>query len=1082
MTDTKPIRIVGIGASAGGLEALERLFDGMPVDSGLAFAIVQHLSPDFRSMMDELLARHSRMRIRHALDGMPIEANTVYLNPPRQNLFVEDCKLFLAPPNPRDQPNLPIDAFFVSLAKDRGREAIGIILSGTGSDGTKGAGAIIEAGGSVLAQEPTSAKFENMPRSAIERGAISAIGTPEEMPALLARLIRGEVVTPGPEEAEPAIALEPEADILRQLEKRFGANFGYYKKTTVGRRLMRRAALAGLQDLANYATMLRRDPAELERLYADLLIGVTAFFRDAPAFVALQKVGLARLAGLMTADRQLRIWVPGCASGEEAYSIAILLSEQAREHNLVLNAKIFATDLHHGSLEMAGAGIYSAKILTELPDELRERYFDVIGGRYQAKTFLRRLIVFSPHNLIKDPPFTRLDLISCRNLMIYFDEVAQAKVLSLFHFALNLGGILFLGPSESLGNTQDEFEVLDGRWRIFKKLRDAALPDATRLLPLVPSPTLVERALAPPRGRALNGAPRSMRNDRRYLLKAYDSVLERYAPPSLLVSQSGELVHVFGNAQKFVHVKSGLFSNRLGDVLIEPLKATILATLEDAWANRAARPSREVTIQTEEGGRIAVELCAEILGENGEEQAYALVSLVERIAKPVARRSTRMDRVEAVEANSIQQARIDELERNLTYTEESLQTTIEELETSNEELQSTNEELMSANEELQSTNEELHAVNEELYSVSSEHRRKIEELTAVNNDMDHLLRCTDVGTIFLDSKLCIRRFTPAIARAFNLLDRDIGRPIQHITARFAYPMLAQDVAKVSASGETVEHAVDFEDMHLLLRIFPYHTHERIEGIVITMIDVARLKAAERTLELRNQELARVNESLEQFTYIVSHDLRAPLRTILNSAKWIEEDLAGTANEEVRGHCHRLMTYSGRLTTMLTDLMAYAKLGNGETPVEMVDISALLNTIVDSIDGDSRIYLEIKGHVEPIFCRRAPLRLVFQNLFDNALKYSDRAKVAIVVTLDVLPEQYRVTVADDGPGIIPRHHEKIFLPFRKLEHADEKPGTGMGLALVKKAVEDNGGKIEVVSNPAVNRGTSFIFTWAKTATG
>lgn len=1071
-----PARIVGIGASAGGLEALESFFHAMPVDSGLAFVIVQHLSPDFRSMMDELLARHSRMRIRHALDGMPIESNTVYLNPPRQNLIVEDGKLYLAQPNPQDHPNLPIDAFFASLAKDRHVEAIGIILSGTGSDGTKGAGAIIEAGGVVLAQEPASAKFENMPRSAIEKGVTTATAPPDQMPGLIARVISGEALPT--EDAGPDVELEPEGDILRQLERRFGANFGYYKKTTVGRRLMRRAALMGLQNLANYAAVLRKDPAELERLYADLLIGVTAFFRDSAAFASLSNIGMPWIARTMSVDRQLRVWIPGCASGEEAYSIAILLSEYARLNNIVLNTKIFATDLHHGSLETAGAGLYSSKCLSELSDELRDRYFDAVGGRYQVKTALRRLIVFSPHNLIKDPPFTRLDLVSCRNLMIYFDEVAQAKVLSLFHFALNKDGVLFLGPSESLGILQEEFESLDGRWRIYRKLRDVPLPDSTRLLPPMPIHNSVDPSQASARGRAFNAAPRGVRNDRRFLLKAYDEVLERYAPPSLLISQSGDLVHVFGDARKFLRLRAGLFSHRYSDVLVDELRSTVASSVEGAWARRAPQIARQVTFRDEGGRDVSVLVRAEVLDKQNGAGNYALVTLIEQTTKAASGGQHRTLQVEAVEASTALHGRIDELERNLTYTEESLQTTIEELETSNEELQSTNEELMSANEELQSTNEELHAVNEELYSVSSEHRRKIEELTALNNDMDHLLRCTDVGTIFLDSKLCIRRFTPAIARAFNLLDRDIGRPIQHITARFAYPNLADDVAKVAATGETVEHTVDFEDMHLVLRVFPYRAHDRIEGIVLTLVDVPRLKAAERALELRNHELARVNESLEQFTYIVSHDLRAPLRTILNSAKWIEEDLASNVSEEVRGHCHRLMTYSSRLTDMLNDLMTYAKLGTSEAPVEKVDIKVLLNGIVDSIDGDGRVQLVMRCDTGPIWCRRAPLQLVFQNLIDNALKYSDQVKVSVRIELEVLPERYMFTVSDDGPGIITRHHEKIFLPFRKLEHADTKPGTGMGLALVKKAVEDNGGTIQVTSDPLSRRGTAFVFTWVK----
>jgi two-component system, chemotaxis family, CheB/CheR fusion protein len=1082
---TPLVRIVGIGASAGGLEALERFFDAMPVDSGLAFAIVQHLSPDFRSMMDELLARHSRMTIRHAVEGTEVEANTVYLNPPRKNLIIENGRLYLRDPNPRDQPNHPIDAFFHSLASDRGAQAIGVILSGTGSDGTKGAKSILQGGGVVLVQEPGSAKFENMPRSAIEKGVSSAIALPEEIPALVARVLRGESLDAAVSEAATG-PIDPETEILRLLEKRYGANFGYYKRTTVERRFNRRSTLNGLQDLSNYVALLRRDPAELERLYADLLIGVTAFFRDRPAFDVLRDTVIPQLAAQMSESRQLRVWVPGCASGEEAYSIAILFSEYARTQELPLNIKIFATDLHYGSLEKAGAGLYDAKSLSELSPEVRDRYFDEVGRNYQAKSSLRRLIVCSPQNLIKDPPFTRLDLISCRNLLIYFDDVAQKKVLALFHFALIQDGVLFLGPSETVSDLVDEFEIIDGRWRLFRKIRNVQFAGSTRMLPPMTQINELGNPLVRTTPRTFNTSPRAAaRTDRRYLLQAYDAVLARFAPPSLLISRSGELVHVFGDAHKFLRLRMGLFSPRIVDVVIDPLKLAVSACVDSMRVTHAAPVIREVSYRDEAGATVAVQVQATQLSEVAADSDYILVTLTERIREtvtttsvPSARRVQLVEQVEHLEERAALQARLEELERNLHFTEESLQTTIEELETSNEELQSTNEELMSANEELQSTNEELHAVNEELYSVSAEHRRKIDELTALTNDMDHLLRCTDVGTIFLDQELRVRRFTPAVARAFNLLERDIGRPIGHITARFAYPGLAKDVASVASNNEVIEHTVSVDDFTLLLRIFPFQVGDRTRGIVLSLIDVSRLKQAERSLEIRNQELARLNASLEQFTYIVSHDLRAPLRTILNSAKWIEEDLGESANDDVRAHCQRLMSYSKRLTDMLTDLMEYSRLGHGdETVIESLDLRALLTTTRQTLDGDDRLELSWNGHQSSLACRRAPLQLVFQNLLDNALKYSDKARVSVSIGVKD-GSHIEFTVSDDGPGIPKRHHDKIFLPFRKLEHASDKPGTGMGLALVKKAIEDNGGQVEVMSAPDEKPGATFRFTWAK----
>jgi two-component system, chemotaxis family, CheB/CheR fusion protein len=1065
------VRVVGIGASAGGLEALEAFFGAMPADSGLAFAIVQHLSPDFRSMMDELLSRHSRMRIQHALNGMEIESNTVYLNPPRQNLVIRHGKLFLTQPDPSEQPNHPIDAFFTSLALDRGELAIGIILSGTGSDGTKGAKSIIGAGGAVLVQEPESAKFENMPRSAIEHGAYTAKGAPNDLPVILSNVVRGDAFPEA--NSDGPILQDPEAEILRLLERRFGTSFSYYKRNMITRRFNRRANLGGLQDLTNYASRLRGDPEELERLYADLLIGVTAFFRDRAAFTSLERHAMTRMARLMSEDRPVRIWVPGCATGEEAYSIAIQLSECARKNQQPINLKIFATDLHHGSLQTAATGLYSTKAVSELSDELRSRYFDRVGNKYQVKASLRALVVFSPHNVLKDPPFTRIDLISCRNLLIYFDEVAQAKVLNLFHFSLNLDGLLFLGPSETLGQLNEEFESLDGRWRIFRKLRDALLPGATRLLPVVKN---LERPIVyRSKGFDVGAAPRWSRSDRRYLYRAYDLVLERYAPPCLLISESGEILHVFGSAHTFLSWRPGAFSGRLVDAVIPELRSAIATALSSAWADRSVPVSCATKYSDGLQGQVSLTIRAEILSDDQNSQTYGLITFSQR----KARRSTSLDReiVPQTDTPAVL-GRVEELERSLSSSEEDLQTTNEELETANEELQSTNEELMSANEELQSTNEELHAVNEELYSVSTEHRRKIDELVTLTNDMDHLLKCTDVGTIFLDSDLNVRRFTPAAARTFNLLDRDIGRPIKHITTRFTYPEFLADIADAAAAGKSSELAFDVGDEHYLLRITPYNIANAANGVILTIIDVPQLKKAERALELRNQELARLNGSLEQFTYIVAHDLRAPLRTILNSAKWIEEDLGDGASEEVRNHCNRLMTYAHRLTDMLTDLMVYAKLGKDDAAVEEIEVDGLVREIVQTIDADNRVALRIEGDLKKFRGRKVPLQLVFQNLIDNALKYSDRDQVSVTVNAEETADRLKFSVSDDGPGINPRYHDRIFLPFRKLEHSDKKAGTGMGLALVKNAVEENGGSIEVISNPPHLRGTAFSFTWSK----
>lgn len=1330
----KRIRVVAIGASAGGLEPIEQFFDAMPTDSGLAIVVVQHLSPDFKSMMDQLLARHSTMMIRHAVNEMKIEANVVYLNPPRTDLTIQGGKLYTREHGDPEILGLPIDTFFSSLAQDRGSDAIGIIFSGTGSDGTRGGQAIRDAGGTLIVQDPALAKFDSMPRSAVDRGIASLITAPSEMPDALARLMRGENIEMAPE-------IVPEDDdpvtlITSLLQRRYGADFGYYKQSTVGRRIRRRALLSHTRSIEDYAELVKTEPDELELLYCDLLIGVTSFFRDREAFDSLARSSLPDLMDQMSDQRAVRVWVAGCASGEEPYSIAILLSEYARQNGLTLNAKIFATDIHFNSLDVASAGIYSPENLRALSGELIERYFDSINGEFQVKQSLRKLIVFSPHNLIKDPPFTRIDLVSCRNLLIYLDDIAQRKVLALFHFALREGGILFLGPSETTGELAGEFETKSKKWRIFRKSSDVRLRESTELLPLSysGSDARSEHARLNESRRLHNLEAHSSPAVRQILLRAYDAVLAKYAPAGFLVDRSGEVVHIFGDASNYIKVGSGLFSRRLIELLPQDLRVVVNAGLERTSAQRSI-PFQRNSLATEENGvRKTVTVTVEPLGDNPAFADFRLVTL--RAEKPAAAPAAPMiDVGEADHAFFAQ--RISELERDLRTTEENLQSTIEELETSNEELQATNEELMASNEELQSTNEELHSVNEELYTVSAEHQRKIEELTELTEDMDNLLTATDIGTIFVDADKNIRRFTPAAARTFNLVPHDTGRPLGHITYRFSYDRLIDDIDAVCSGGEAKEKEIQVDGRAFLLRILPYKTaREENVGAVVTVIDIqdlqeaqyqldeqkrlyqsvveqqsdiivryapdfritfandafcqfynvsrnavvgrnlfeiapesdrevavahgeslnpgetgtmerytfdqsgarrcfrvvrsaiagrgsevaefqvvasditalrqaqdeleavnARLlreqerltliyrntpvmlhsiledgeivevsdywcnkmgyerddligrkiyefmspdslalkrevvaklfagetednvqytyvkhdgtlidvvhsgttgpgadsaqlrsfsvvfdvtdqKRAERALAEQNLELVRINENLNQFAHIVSHDLTGPLRGIEHTANWIEEDTPAESRTQIQEHLDRLKDQVDHLGSMLSDLLEYSRAGSSQHSAELIDLPRVLNGMFEVISKPNGMALDIGTIPGDIVALRAPILLVFRNLIENAVKHHDRDEGTIKVRCEDMGEKWRFSVEDDGPGIDPKFHEKILMPFRKLQRKDKAPGNGMGLALVKKAIDANGGILEISSNPKKQQGACFTFTWPK----
>ena len=621
-----PTRIVCIGASAGGLEPLELFFDSMPADTGMAFVVVQHLSPDFKSLMDELLLRHTAMAIHQVVDDMPVEPNTIYLIPSRSDMVIEGARLRLQQVPSESRLVLPIDTFMSSLADDQMGKAVAIILSGTGSDGSRGARAVQENGGLVLIQEPSTCKFDGMPRSAISEIDKALIAAPAEMPSLLCQALDGmdyEALS----SYLQTTALTPDQRVLNALKRRFQTDFGLYKDNTIERRIQRRAEMHKLGNLAEYAEMVESDEAELDLLYSDLLIGVTAFFRDRQAFDELDNEVVPQLMAVMSPERQIRIWVPGCATGEEAYSIAILLHQRALEAGREPNLKIFATDLHQKSLDVASSGRYPLEHVRGVAPALLEKYFERDGDAYQISPVVRRHVVFSRQNLIKDPPFTRTDLVSCRNVLIYFAETAQKRVLALFHFALRKNGYLFLGPSESLGELSDEFQPLSTRWRLFRKLRDVRLHEPTHITALALGDGDKSRS-----GTVDFSGPTRPGPGQRHLLPAYELLLSRHAPPSLMINRSGELVHVFGNAKDYLRFGEGLFTQRLLDHVRPDLKVALGGAIERAWRQNAVVTTKHLPPR-EEGqlAREAITISVEPLSDNTDRPDYLLVSLASEL-------------------------------------------------------------------------------------------------------------------------------------------------------------------------------------------------------------------------------------------------------------------------------------------------------------------------------------------------------------------------------------------------------------------------------------------------------------------
>jgi two-component system CheB/CheR fusion protein len=692
-----PFWVVGIGASAGGLESLERFFAKAPALSGMAYVVVQHLSPDFKSVMDELLARQTSIPIRHAEEGLPLEPDTIYLIPPRKEAILSSGRFHLTDKEPKEPLSLPIDHFFRSLAADAGSRAIAVVLSGSGSDGSRGIHDVHQAGGLILCESEETAKFDGMPSSARETGVVDFVLPPEEMPATIWQHVSSNPVARDEMSDEP-IDKSTET-IFRLLNDEYGIDFSHYKSSTVGRRIERRLSIRQFDSVEQYADHLRRDPAELNLLYKDLLIGVTRFFRDTEAFEKLEHEIIPQLIEDVGANREIRVWVAGCATGEEPYSIAILLHERLEQLGREAKVKIFASDVHRASLEFASAAVYSEEAIKQVTPQRLARYFTRTKEGFHVDPEVRKLVVFAPHNVLRDAPFTKIDLISCRNLLIYFQPLAQKKALSLFHFGLRTGGILMLGPSESPGALLDEFETIDEHWKIFRKRRDIRLPADMRY-PLHRAAALLlknaPRSIAAPPVRGLPDPA---------LIGAYDWLLGQHMPPALLIDDRNELLHVFGGAEKYLKLRAGRPSNDALDYVEGDLRAAVFGALQ--------RAKKELGPVCYYGVRLA------------DQQGETCSVIAQRIVNPRANRQQfliKFEPVAPVESHTeqpgpdtdhrrISRDRIDTLEGELRYTKENLQATVEELETSNEELQATNEELVASNEELQSTNEELHSVN-----------------------------------------------------------------------------------------------------------------------------------------------------------------------------------------------------------------------------------------------------------------------------------------------------------------------------------------------------------------------------------
>jgi two-component system CheB/CheR fusion protein len=1076
-----PFPIVGVGASAGGLEAFTQMLGALPVDTGMAFVLVQHLAPKHPSLLAEILSRTTAMPVTEVQDEPRVKPNRVYVIPPDRNMVISRGVLQLLPREEARGRYRPIDFFLRSLAKDQGQRAIGVILSGTATDGTLGLEAIKAEGGITFAQDNT-AQQSSMPQSAVASGCVDFVLPPDEIAQEIGRLARHPFVAP---DRRKAPAGEPNlSKILEILRKVKGVDFSLYKTSTLYRRISRRMVLHKMQGLQDYARFLRKNPGEVEALYQDTLIKVTSFFRNPETFEALKARILPKLLENRSGQEPLRVWVPGCSTGEEAYSIAILFAELAAASGGQLPVQVYATDLNEECIDKARKGVYSQNIAHDVSPERLRRFFAEVDGSYRISKPIRDMCVFARHNLLTDPPFSQIDLISCRNLLIYLEPALQQKLVPRLHFALKPAGFLLLGSSETIGSYRALFEAEDAKHKIYAKK-----PGTHRVI-LGQAAGLYQGRSEQDHGPG-RWQPAGAGSD---VQKEADRILmARYAPPGVLVNADLEILQFRGDTGPYLAPAPGKASLNLLRMTREGLLVTLRAAVNRARKDNVPVREEGVRIKSNGGTREVNLEVVPVKGSSAGEGGF-LVLFEEPAPPPTSLPRGNGGRSKAAaeeeEAAERENAR---LARELAATGEYLQSVIEQQEAANEELQSANEEVQSANEELQSINEELEtskeeiqSSNEELATVNDELQNRNLELNQLSNDLINLLGSVEMAIIMLGQDLRVRRFTPMAGEIFNLIPTDVGRPIGDIKLKLSVPDLEPFLAEVIDTASPREREVqDSQGSWYSLRVRPYRTLEnKIEGVVILLVDVDKLKQLEEVLHQRVEDLAAADRSKNEFLALLAHELRNPLAPMLNAAQVLEAANAdGAALELAREMMNRQIRNMARL---IEDLLDVSRIAGGKISLrrERVELATVLGQAV----GLTRHLIESRGQElslslprEPVYLDADPVRLeqIFGNLLNNASKFTLRGG-HLWVTAELAaggpepPGGVVVRVRDDGIGIAPETLPRVFDLFVQADRSSDRArgGLGIGLTVVHRLAELHGGSVEAQS-AGPGEGSEFV---------
>jgi two-component system, chemotaxis family, CheB/CheR fusion protein len=1063
-----PLTVVGIGASAGGLKALQQFVEAVPAESGMAFVVILHLDPERESRMAELLRDRAGIPVMQASEAMKVEANHIYVIPPGQDLAMEKDTLVLRERGERSD-HAPVDLFFRTLADAYGQDAVGVILSGTGVDGTAGVRCIRQAGGTTVAQSPDESEYDGMPASAISTGLIDLVLPSSRIAPELFRLrrlpSRLEDGGTAPPDSEAGLAR-----VLETLRTRTGHDFSQYKRSTVLRRLDRRLRFNGVSTLADYQPILQSSSGECQALLQDLLISVSSFFRDPEAFEALASLTPALFAGKAATDT-VRVWVVGCATGEEAYSVAMVLAEHAAGLADPPRLQMFATDIDEQGYAWARAGLYAAAAVTGIAPARLRRFFTKEAGGYRIAKSLRELVLFAGHNVLHDPPFSRIDLISCRNLFIYLQPEAQERALETFHFALNPGGVLFLGAAESVGEG-GLFEA-DGSQRLFRR-NGSPVRATPRLSAADPVPQAGSQAAAAVAVAGVAATP-----EERFSYGAvHVRMLEQYAPASAVVDERLNVVHLSAGAGRFLHLGEGEPSHNLVVLAGDDLGRALRPALHHAF-EKGVTTAWQVRVKTVDGERQVSVQVRPWLEDPGQGR-FALIVFEDGATTLAAK----PDADGSVAPSTVQGLAEIELEEELRQTRDLVESTrlahdrtVADLQLANEELLSINEEQKAATEELETGREEIQSINEELTTINQEHQSTIEELKRTNGDLQNLIESTEIGTIFLDRAMRIRRFTPSVGTLFNFVASDQGRSLAHITHHLDYPELMADVASVLESLERVEReVVSAAGESYIVRINPYRSLDGgRDGAVLTFFDNTAQHRIEEELREAKGVAEAANLAKGTFLATLSHEFRTPLNAILGYAELLGLD--GPLSDAQTRKLERIKAGTWHLAAMIDEILSFAKLDGGHESVRLEPMDARMIAregvaLVEpaAVAKGLAFVVDVPGVPLELVTDVDKARQILVNLCGNAVKFTAAGEVRLSVRGD--GDDVIFEISDTGIGIAPEYHARIFERFWQVDGASTRAsgGLGIGLAAAREYARLLGGDVSVASEPG--RGTTF----------